>query len=101
MSSYRFANLPSSGSVAAVVTLAVSAWLTVAAGTILADGGAATPDTPQRAVLMEEAAPASPTPIPVASAPAAHERIVVEAQRLAVVPSAYERIVVEAPRTRA
>lgn len=103
MSTYRFAKLPSNDSVATVVTLAVSAWLTLAAGTILADNGAAA-DAPQHAVLMEEAAPASPTPLPVAAAPQVHERIVVEAQRpqrVAAVPEVCEKIVVEAQRIRA
>jgi hypothetical protein len=104
MSTYRFANVPSNDSVATVVTLAVSAWLTLAAGTILADGGAAAADVPQRAVLMEEAVPASPTPLPVAAAPQVHEKIVVEAQRLqrvAAVPEVCEKIVVEAQRIHA
>jgi len=88
MSNFRFASLPSSDSVAAAVTLAVSAWLLVASGSILADRGGVHPaEEPQRAVLMEEAAPASPTPIPVAAntplvQPVACGRIVVEAQRI-------------------
>jgi hypothetical protein len=73
----------------------------VAAATILTDNGAASADVPQRAVLMEEAAPASPTPLPVALAPESHEKIVVEAPRLAAAPAAFERIVVEARRERA
>jgi hypothetical protein len=104
MSTYRFAKLPSNGSVAAAVTLAVSGWLTIAAGTILADAGASGhgADVPQRAVLMEEAAPASPTPLPVAAAaPQAHEKIVVEAQRLATAPVAFQKVVVEARRAKA
>ena len=101
MSSYRFVKLPSNDSVASGVTLAVSAWLTLAAAAMLADHGVPSADVPQRAVLMEEAAPASPTPLPVAAAPEAHEKIVVEAQRLAVVPVAFEKVVVEAKRSHA
>ena len=103
MSAYRFAKIPSNGSVAAVVTLAVSAWFTVAAAAMFADG-ASTPAAPepQRAVLMEEAVPASPTPLPVAAAtPEVCEKIVVEGQRLVAVPAAYEKIVVEAMREHA
>ena len=91
MSSYRFAPLPSNASVAAGVTVAVSAWLTLAAGTILADPTQPqAADARQRAVLMEEAAPAYPTPLPVAAnaalvtakpSPVMCEKIVVEAQR--------------------
>jgi hypothetical protein len=104
MSGYRFANLPSNGSVAAVVTLVVSAWFTVAAAAMLADGAAApAAQEPQHAVLMEEAVPASPTPLPVAAAatPAVCEKIVVEGRRLVAVPAAYEKIVVEAVREHA
>jgi hypothetical protein len=101
MSTYRFAKLPSNDSVATVVTLAVSGWLTIAAAAILADNGAPATQEPQHAVLMEEAAPASPTPPPVAFAPEAHEKIVVEAPKLASMPAAYEKIVVEAPRVGA
>jgi hypothetical protein len=90
MSSFRFAPLPSSDSVASAVTLAVSAWLVVASGSILADRSGVHPaEGAQHAVLMEEAAPASPTPIPVAALatglqPVVCERIVVEAQRIRV-----------------
>lgn len=103
MSAYRFAKLPSNGSVAAVVTVAVSGWFTIAAAAMLTDGAAApAAPGPQHAVLMEEAAPASPTPLPVAiAAPHVSGKIVVESQRLVAVPSAYEKIVVEAPRARA
>lgn len=102
MSAYRFAKLPSNGSVAAVVTLVVSGWFTVAAAAMFADRSQPAAQQPQHAVLMEEAAPASPTPIPVAAAsPEVCEKIVVEGQRLAAVPAAYEKIVVEAPRERA
>lgn len=97
MSGYRFVKLPSNDSVAAGVTLLVSAWLTVAAAAILADSGAAPADAPQRAVLMEEAVPTSPTPLPVAAAPQVRETIVVEARRQAT-PAAFETIVVEARR---
>jgi hypothetical protein len=83
MSSYRFAPLPSNGSVAAGVTIAVCAWFAVASGTILTDRAEARPaDVVQHAVLMEEAAPSSPTPVPVAAAtPEVSEKIVVEARR--------------------
>jgi hypothetical protein len=102
MSAYRFAKLPSNGSVAAAVTLVVSGWFTVAAAAMLADGGTPATQEPQRAVLMEEAVPASPTPLPVAAAaPEACEKIVVEARRLVAVPAAYEKIVVEAVREHA
>ena len=102
MSAYRFATLPSNGSVAAVVTLVVSGWFTVAAAAMFADGSKPAAQEPQRAVLMEEAAPASPTPLPVAMAtPEVCEKIVVEGQRLVAVPAAYEKIVVEAARQRA
>ena len=90
MSSFRFVSLPGSDSVAAAVTLAVSAWLVVAFGSILADrSGAHAAEAAQHAVLMEEAAPAYPTPIPVAAAatpvkPVMCERILVEAQRIRV-----------------
>jgi hypothetical protein len=90
MSSFRFASIPSNAAVATAVTLAVSAWFTVAAGTILADRTGTHPaEAVQHAVLMEEAAPASPTPIPVADAgvrlqPVACQKIVVEAQRIRV-----------------
>jgi hypothetical protein len=90
MSTFRFAPIPSSGSVAAAVTLAVSAWLVVASGSILADRSGLHPaEGVQHAVLMEEAAPAYPTPIPVATAaplvqPVACQKIVVEAQRIHV-----------------
>lgn len=90
MSSFRFASIPSNGSVAAAVTLAVSAWFAIAAGSILTDHTGAHPaEDVQHAVLMEEAAPAYPTPIPVADLgskahPVACERIVVEAQRIHV-----------------
>ena len=102
MSAYRFAKLPSNGSVAAAVTLVVSGWFTVAAAARFAGGGTPATQEPQRAVLMEEAAPASPTPLPVAAAaPEAREKIVVEARRLVAVPAAYEKIVVEAVREHA
>jgi hypothetical protein len=102
MSAYRFAKLPSNGSVAAVVTLAVSGWLTVAAAAMLTDGGQPAAQEPQRAVLMEEAAPASPTPLPVAAVtPEVCDKIVVTGQRLVAVPAAYEKIVVEAVREHA
>jgi len=90
MSTFRFASLPSSDSVAAAVTLAVSAWLVVASGSILADRSSAhAVEGAQHGVLMEEAAPAYPTPIPVAAAatevkPVMCERILVEAQRIRV-----------------
>jgi len=103
MSGYRFVKIPSNGSVAAVVTLAVSGWFTLAAAAMFAGGGAApAAQEPQRAVLMEEAVPASPTPLPVAAAtPEVREKIVVEGQRLVAVPAAYEKIVVEAVREHA
>jgi len=102
MSAYRFAKLPSNGSVAAAVTLVVSGWFTVAAAAMFAGGGTPATQEPQRAVLMEEAVPASPTPLPVAAAaPEACEKIVVEARRLVAVPVAYEKIVVEAVREHA
>jgi hypothetical protein len=93
MSNFRLAPLPSNASIADAVTVAVCAWFTLAAGTLLA-GGEATPaaDLSQRAVLMEEAGAAVPTPIPVAAAnpsltlsearPAVYEKIVVEASRI-------------------
>ena len=91
MSGFRFASIPSNASVAAAVTLAVSAWFVVAAGTVLADPPSTRPaEGVQHAVLMEEAAPASPTPIPVADLgaralqPVVCEKIVVEAQRIRV-----------------
>ena len=102
MSAYRFANLPSNGSVAAVVTLVVSGWFTVAAAAMFADGGKPAAREPQRAALVGETVPASATPVPVAAAaPEVCEKIVVEGQRLVAVPTAYEKIVVEAPRERA
>ena len=104
MSTYRFAKIPSNGSVAAVVTLAVSAWFTLAGAAMLTNGHAASaPESqPQHAVLMEEAAPASPTPLPVAAnTPDICEKIVVERPRLVAVPTAYEKIVVEAVREHA
>ena len=90
MSTFRFASLPSSDSVAAAVTLAVSAWLVVASGSILADRSSAhAAEGAPHAVLMEEAAPAYPTPLPVAALatpvqPVMCERILVEAQRIRV-----------------
>ena len=99
MSSFRFASIPSSASVAAAVTLAVSAWFTVAAGTILADHTGAHPaEGMQHAVLMEEAAPASPTPIPVADLGARVQPVA--DLRAAVQPVVCEKIVVEAQRIR-
>jgi hypothetical protein len=95
MSGFRFASLPSHDSVATGVTLAVSAWLTLAAGAILADRGEPRPaDEPQRAVLMEEALPASPTPLPVAAV--AGDAVHAEAR-----PEVCETIVVQAGRIRA
>jgi len=80
----------------------VSGWFTVAAAAMFAGGGTPATQEPQRAVLMEEAVPASPTPLPVAAAaPEACEKIVVEARRLVAVPVAYEKIVVEAVREHA
>jgi hypothetical protein len=82
MSNYRFLpTLPTNGSVAAFVTLAVSGWFAIASGAMLVERAPA--DEPLRqAVFMEEAAPASPTPVPVAEArPAVYERVVVEARR--------------------
>ena len=103
MSAYRFAKLPSNGSVAAAVTLIVSGWFTVAAAAMFTSGSS-TPvaQEPQRAVLMEEAVPASPTPLPVAAIqPDVCEKIVVTGQRLVSVPTAYEKIVVEGVREHA
>jgi len=105
MSGFRFASIPSNASVAAAVTLAVSTWFAVAAGTILAGGTDRTDRTvaqrtegPQHAVLMEEAAPASPTPIPVADLGARVQPVA--DLRAAVQPVVCEKIVVEAQRIR-
>ena len=51
MNTYRFANLPSHSSVVAGVTLLVSAWFLVAAGTIITDphGEALRVDPPREA----------------------------------------------------
>jgi hypothetical protein len=82
MTNYRFLpRLPSNGAVAASVTLIVSGWFAIAAGAMWVDHAPA--DEPLRqAVFMDEAAPASPTPVPVAQArPAVYEHVVVEARR--------------------
>jgi hypothetical protein len=83
MSNYRFLpRLPTNGSVAAFVTLAVSGWFAVASGAILGDRGPAQ-EPLRQAVFMNEAAPSSPTMVPVASAsPGVYEKIVVEARRI-------------------
>ncbi|HZZ93450.1 MAG TPA: hypothetical protein VFE23_12885 [Usitatibacter sp.] len=85
MNHYRFVSLPSNDSVATGITLAVCTWFTVAAGYMLTDrADTRAVDNVQHAVLMEEAAPSSPTPLPVAAAPDVTEKIVVEARRVRV-----------------
>jgi hypothetical protein len=77
---YKFAPLPSSASVADLVTMAVCAWFLVAAVTILADPARA--DAPAAAVAV--AAVESPAPLAAAPviAPEARLTIVVQAPRL-------------------
>lgn len=103
MSAYRFAKLPSNGSVAAAVTLAVSGWFTIAAAAMFAHGATApAAQEPRRAVLAERAVPASATPLRVAAgATGVREKIEVTGPRRVAVPAACEKIVVEAVREHA
>jgi hypothetical protein len=71
MNTYRFSGLPSNGSVAAAVTMLVSAWFTLAGGAILTDHHSAATIEAARAVPGHNAA------IP----PEARLTIVVEARR--------------------
>jgi hypothetical protein len=82
MSNYHFLpTLPTNGTVATFVTLVVSGWFAIASGAMFADRSPAA-EPLRQAVFMDEAAPASPTPVPVAEAkPAVYEKVVVEARR--------------------
>jgi hypothetical protein len=75
---YKFAPVPSSASVADLVTMAVCAWFLVAAVTILADPAKA-PAPAAVAAAVESRAPLAAAPV---IAPEARLTIVVQAPRL-------------------
>jgi hypothetical protein len=75
MNTFRFAGMPSSASVAGVVTVLVSAWFVLAGGAILTDQHS------QGTIEMAKAPPAQMVDI----APEARMTIVVEARRSAAI----------------
>lgn len=87
MQAFKFAEYPSNSAVAAGVTALVSAWFLVAGATVLASPTVnevarhATVKVSPGAALVPIQEAAAPAATPVATAPDAHFRIVVEARR--------------------
>ena len=89
MTQYRFAEYPSSSSVASSVTLLVSAWFLVAAGAIIADPVSPNERPLEQAARTATVTVAQLTPAPrlipaAAHAPDTHFTITVETKRLKV-----------------
>lgn len=80
LADYRFARVPSNGSIATLVTFLVSAWFFVAGAAILADPHSPYTERAAQAAPAEVEAAAQAQPA-IAAGPAFRQLVTVEAQR--------------------